>query len=117
MPNKNKPLMQIVQSKAVFPNLFFHGGTPGNFSYPKENLSMKMFRGQNTKMQLVAHRDYSSIADCQTKTTFTFRRLFGIFHNISKFVRTYSTLLVEPLTELSRTLVGKHWFKVFLVCY
>jgi hypothetical protein len=79
MPNKNKPLIQIVQYKAVFPNLFSHGGTPGNFSYPKENLSMKMFRGQNTRRQLVAHKDYSSITNCQTEITVMFRELFGIF--------------------------------------
>jgi hypothetical protein len=73
-----------VQSKAVFSNLSFHGGTPGNFLYPKENLSMKMFRGQNTRRQLVAHKDYSSIANCQTEITVMFRGLFGIFYNISK---------------------------------
>jgi hypothetical protein len=65
MPNKNKSVMQVLQSQAVFPNPSppLHGGTCNNVSYPKETLPMKIFRDQKTKRQLVVHRDYSSTAN------------------------------------------------------
>jgi hypothetical protein len=53
---------------------------------------------------LVAHGDYSSIANCRAKIPAIFRGIFGIFRGISKFVFIYSTI--------SRgTLVGKHWHR------
>jgi hypothetical protein len=41
---------------------------------------------------LVAHGDYSSIANYQIKTLAIFRGIFGIFHGISKFLIIYSTI-------------------------
>jgi hypothetical protein len=45
-----------------------------------------------TKRQLVAHEDYSSIANCRTKIPAIFRGIFGIFRGISIFLFIYSTI-------------------------
>jgi len=60
---------------------------------------------------LVAHGDYSSIANCWTKIPAIFRDkeinvVFALFLNV--YVFTYPQLLVEALRMFVRTLVWKH---------
>ena len=41
-----------------------------------------MFTGQETKRQLLAHGDDSSIANCRTKSLAVFVMIYGIFRGI-----------------------------------
>jgi hypothetical protein len=42
--------------------------------------------------QLAAHRDYSSIAICQTNTPATYQSTFGVFHGNATFVFISSSI-------------------------
>jgi hypothetical protein len=86
------------------------------FKYPHKKVCFSKVRWKCLEARKQNDSRYH-IANCWTKITVILWRIFRIFHNILKFVCTYSTFHVEPLTVLSRTLVGKHWFKVFVVCY
>jgi hypothetical protein len=66
----------------------------------EEPLPMKT----KTRRQLVAHRDYTSMANRQTKIPMVFRGIFGIFNSISKLLFIHSMIS-------RRTLAGKHGSK------
>jgi hypothetical protein len=46
------------------------------------------------RRQLLAHRNYSSISNCQPKIFTIFQNIFIIFCNILKWLHIYSTLSI-----------------------
>jgi len=62
--------------------------------------------------QLVAHGNYSSIANCRTKLSAIFRGIFGIFHSMAKFYSFAPRFLAVSLTLLCALLLGIHQFAV-----
>jgi hypothetical protein len=70
------------------------------FPYLDKPLLKKTFTDQKTKRQLVVEGDSSSIANHLTKILAIFQGLFGIFHGISKYLNTYSTISRETLNDV-----------------
>jgi hypothetical protein len=50
----------------------------------KKPLSTKTFTDLKTKRQLVAQKDYSSVANCRTKIPAKYRSIFVILRGVQK---------------------------------
>lgn len=76
-----------------FPNFCFMEQPPKQFSSLEEPLPFKIYTVMKTKRQVFAHRDCSTISNCQTKIPTLFLGTLGNFCSIEKLLYIYSMIL------------------------
>jgi hypothetical protein len=110
MPNKNKPVMEVLQPKAVFPIPFFHGGPPIIFHIPNKPYLWNCLEASKKKAVCSMQRllQYCQLPDKNSNHILRDIWNFSQYFKIPPFP-------VEMRTMLCRTLVGRHWPKVFVV--